>query len=40
MVVEALRDGKVDIAKARKAERINDLFPSVHAIPTVREAAS
>lgn len=27
-VVEALRDGKVDIEAARSAERINDLFPS------------
>lgn len=35
IVVEALRDGKVDIGKARKAERINDLFPSVHAVPSV-----
>lgn len=27
-IVEALRDGKVDIEAARRAERINDLFPS------------
>ena len=38
MVVEALRDGTLDIGKARKAERINDLFPSVHVPSAVQEA--